>query len=105
LARTHAFALEIAAAQAYIRAMASKAIPIDLGDMASHAERHLKTGEYRSLDEVVRAGLRALDREQAEIDAHHRRLIDEALADPRPMLPAEEAFAEIRRRVAERRKR
>lgn len=83
--------------------MASNAVQIDLGDMADSVARHLRDGEYESIDDVVREGVRALDREQAAFDAHHRELIDAAFADQRPGLPRREAFAAIRRRIAERR--
>ncbi len=80
--------------------MASNAIRIDLGDMAGNAERIQRIRGYDSIDEVIQEGLRALDREQQAIDARHRELIQEALDDPRPPIPLEEAFAEIRRRSA-----
>ena len=75
--------------------MASDPITVSLGDMAENARRHLATGEYDSLDDVVREGIRALDREQAAYTAYLREKIAEALADPRPSIPLDEAFAQI----------
>lgn len=82
--------------------MASKAL-IDLGDMTESAERMRTEGEYDSLDEVVQDALRALAREREAFDAHIDRLIEEALADPDPGLPIDEAFVDIRQRIAQRR--
>lgn len=83
--------------------MASKAVTVTLGEMASHAERHLASGRFASMSEVVRAGLRALDREEAALDALLKARVEEALADPRPPVPIDEAFARVRARIAERR--
>ena len=44
------------------------------------------------MSEVVRAGLRALDREETALDDMLRTKIQEAVDDPRPRIPAEEAF-------------
>lgn len=74
---------------------ASGSPTLDLGDMTGSLERHLATGLYDSIDELMQAALRALDREQNAVDNDHRKLIDEALADPRPAVPINEAFARI----------
>lgn len=76
--------------------MASKAVTVTLGKMASHAERHIASGRYSSMSEVVRAGLRALDREEAALDALLRAKVQEALDDPRPSIALDDAFAMIR---------
>lgn len=52
------------------------------------------------MSELVWAGSRALDREEAALDALVRARVAEALADPRPMVPAAEGFAVVRARVA-----
>jgi antitoxin ParD1/3/4 len=91
---------------------ANKPISVTLGPFAERVEARVKSGEYASASEVVRAGLRALDREEALLDklfvpideddpkwiAYIREKIDEAFADPRPPVPAEE----VRRRIHER---
>lgn len=76
--------------------MAAKAITVTLGEMATHAERHLSSGRYASMSEVMRAGLRALDREEAVLDGLVRARVEEALADPRPTLSLKDAFAQVR---------
>ena len=85
--------------------MATNPIHIDLGDMADHARQHLASGEYESMDEVIQDAVRALDRERAAFDEMLRRKVQEALDDPRPPIPIDEAFAELRRRAAARRAR
>jgi len=83
--------------------MASDEVVVTLGDMAESAEAHIAAGTFETISEVVREGLRALDREQARFDEICRKKIDEALADPRPPVPLEEAFARVREAVRERR--
>lgn len=81
--------------------MAAKAVTVTLGDMTEQAERHLASGRFTSMSELVRAGLRALDREEAALDALLRARVAEALADERPAVPMADAFAAIRAAVAE----
>lgn len=74
----------------------SKPVTVTLGGMAERAQRLVDSGRYASMSEVVRAGLRALDREEAALDALIKAKVEEALADPRPPVPMNEAFARIR---------
>jgi antitoxin ParD1/3/4 len=83
--------------------MAAKAVTVTLGKMAERAQAHIAAGKYSTMSEVVREGLRALDREEALLDAIYKRKLEEALADPRPSIPAEEAFAAVRAAARERR--
>lgn len=83
--------------------MTSNAVRIDLGDVADSVARHLREGDYESIDDVVREGVRALDREQAAFDEKCRSRIKASLDDPRPTLSSNEAFAELDRRAASRR--
>jgi antitoxin ParD1/3/4 len=75
----------------------SKAVTVTLEDMLESAEARVRSGAYSSLSEVVQEGLRALDRE----DEWLREAVRESLDDPRPSIPAEEVFAELRRHHAE----
>lgn len=73
-------------------------ITVDLGDEGESLDRRLASGEYRSADEVLRAALRALDREASEEDEVLRSLIDEAMDDLQPDVPAEEVFARLEKK-------
>lgn len=81
---------------------ASKPITVTLGKQQASLDAHLASGSYESASEVLRAGLRALDREQRALDDLMRVKIQEALEDPRPPIPAEEVFARLRKKMAER---
>lgn len=82
----------------------SKPISVTLGDMQERGDARIESGNYASVSEVVRAGLRALDREEAAIDAVLRQKVQEALDDPRPAIPADKVFAKLRTHHAERMK-
>lgn len=77
--------------------MAAKAISVTLGEMTSHAERHIASGRFTSMSEVMRAGLRALDREEAALDALVQARVKEALEDSRPTVAMKDAFAQVRK--------
>lgn len=83
--------------------MAAKAVTVTLGNMAERAQAHIAAGKYSTMSEVIREGLRALDREEALLDAIYKRKLEEALADPRPSISGEEAFASVRAAARERR--
>jgi antitoxin ParD1/3/4 len=74
-----------------------KTVTVTLDEMLDGAEARVRSGAYASLSEVVQEGLRALDRE----DEWLREAVRESLEDPRPSIPAEEVFAELRRHHAE----
>ena len=82
-------------------ARANKPLSVTLGPLAARAEARVRSGAYSSVSEVVRAGLRALDREEAAFDAIMKAKVAEALAADRPPIPAAEAFAELDGRIAE----
>ena len=80
----------------------SKPITVTLGAQQSSLGRRLASGAKSSASDVLRAGLRALDREEAALDEILRDKVRASLADPRPSLPADDVFAGSRRRHAER---
>jgi len=75
---------------------ANRPVSVTLGPLAAAAEARVKDGRYSSVSEVVRAGLRALEREEAEFDAILKRKVEEAMADPRPDLTPEEVAESLR---------
>jgi antitoxin ParD1/3/4 len=81
-------------------ATASHIVTVDLGPLGKSVDERVQSGCYESADEVIRAGLEALDREEKDCngwsDAELIRLSEEALADPRPSIPAEEVFRKLR---------
>lgn len=74
----------------------SKPITVSLGKQQASIEARVASGAYESASEVVRAALRALDREEAAIDEVLRAKVQEAIDDPRPSIPADQVFAELR---------
>jgi antitoxin ParD1/3/4 len=74
----------------------SKPISITLGNQQRSIDRRLESGAYESASEVVRAGLRALDREEEALNEMMRVKIREALDDPRPDVSADEVFSGLR---------
>ncbi|MDC7787472.1 type II toxin-antitoxin system ParD family antitoxin [Rhodoplanes tepidamans] len=71
-------------------------------DLAEMIDARIASGAYASESEVVGDALRALDRETAALDAILRRKVEASLADSRPSTPADEVFARLRARAAER---
>jgi antitoxin ParD1/3/4 len=73
-----------------------------LGELQERVEERVTSGAYGSASEVLRAAIRALDREEAALTAWLRREVEEALADPRPPIPANEVFKQLRAHHARR---
>lgn len=68
---------------------------VNLGQQRRLVEERLASGSYASVDEVIQAALRALDREEADANVWLAKLAEESLADSEPSIAAEEVFAEI----------
>lgn len=83
----------------------SKPITVTLGAQQESLDRRLASGAYSSASEILRAGLRALDREETALDDLLREKIRGALADPRPSVPARDVFDRLRVRHAAKAKR
>jgi antitoxin ParD1/3/4 len=77
----------------------SQPVTVTLGGLKAFVDERVRVGRYTSASEVVRAGLRALEREEAALDDWMRARVEEALADPRPSIPAEKVFADLRERM------
>jgi antitoxin ParD1/3/4 len=76
-------------------ARANKPISVTLGPFAEKVEKRVREGRYASASEVIRDGLRALDREDELFDQILKAKVLEALADPRPPISSDE----LRRRL------
>jgi len=73
-------------------------IVVYLGPLRKSVEDRVKSGSYAPPDEVIRASLLALEREEAGTNEWLAKLAGESLADPRPSLPAAQVFRELRAR-------
>lgn len=82
----------------------SRPVTVTLGDLQERVDTRVQSGAYASASEVMRAALRALDREEAAIDEWMRRQIEESLNDPRSNAPADEVLARLRTNHARERK-
>jgi antitoxin ParD1/3/4 len=77
-------------------ARTSRPITVTLGELQNRVAARVKSGAYASASEVVRAAVRALDREEAAVNDWLRQRVDEAFADPRPNAPARAVFKRLR---------
>jgi antitoxin ParD1/3/4 len=71
-------------------------VTVTLGDLAEKVEERVRSGDYDSASDVVRAGLEALEREEQALKDVLKAKVDEALVDPRPWLSADEMSARMR---------
>ena len=79
---------------------ASRPISVTLGELRLRVDERVSSGSYASASEVLRAAIRALDREDAALNDWLRRRVEEAFADRRPDRPAREVFKRFRRHHA-----
>lgn len=82
----------------------SKPLTVTLGKQQRSVDERLESGAYDSASEVIRAALRALDREERVMNEVMRAKVREALDDPRPGILADEVFARLERKHVERMK-
>ena len=64
-------------------------------DLAAKVQERIDNGEGASAEDVLRAGMAALDAEDARKFEALKAKIARALADPRPSVPADEAFDRV----------
>lgn len=76
-------------------ARATKPVTVTLGALGEKAQDWVASGRFASMSELVRAGLRALEREEQALDEVLKRKVEEALADPRPSVPEDQVFAKL----------
>ena len=74
----------------------SRPVTVTLGDLKERVDARVKSGAYASVSEVMRAAVRALDREDAAMTEWLRARVDQAFADPRPNVPADDVFKRLR---------
>lgn len=79
----------------------SKPLTVTLGQQQAVVDARVASGAYESASEVIRAGLRALDREESALNELIREKVLEALNDPSPDIPASEVFDRLRAYHAE----
>ena len=79
----------------------SDALTVALGEDKRILDTKLDSGEFASASDVVRAGLRALEREDATWDSRVREKVLEALGDEQPTTAADEVFARLRMRYSD----
>ncbi|HSC19853.1 MAG TPA: type II toxin-antitoxin system ParD family antitoxin [Rhizomicrobium sp.] len=82
----------------------SSPLTVTLGDLKERVDERVRSGSYASASEVLRAAVRALDREDEALRSALREEIERSLNDPRPSIPAEKVFAKLRQRHALRRR-
>ena len=78
----------------------SKAIKIELRAQQESLQRRLDSGLYNDASDVMRAALRALDREETTLDDVHREEVRASIADRRPSVAAEDVFKRLEARHA-----
>jgi antitoxin ParD1/3/4 len=79
----------------------SRPVTVTLGDLQQRVKARVKSGAYASVSEVMRAAVRALEREEAAVNEWLRQRVDDAFADPRPNVPARDVFKRLRKHHAE----
>jgi antitoxin ParD1/3/4 len=80
----------------------SRSITVTLGVEQQGVDDRVEAGSYSSASEVIRAALRALDREEEARDELMRAKIQAAMEDPRPSRDADEVFERIEQLHAKR---
>ncbi|QXQ06649.1 type II toxin-antitoxin system ParD family antitoxin [Sphingosinicellaceae bacterium] len=77
----------------------AKPVTVTLGALTERAAARVRSGRYSSMSEVLRDGLRALDRQDEMIDELLRERVRQVIADPQPAIGIDEAFKQIWARI------
>ncbi len=80
----------------------ARPVTVTLGGLTERAAARVRSGQYASMSEVLRDGLRALDRQDVMLDQVLRARLEEVIADPKP-IGIDEAFKQIWARIDARR--
>ena len=75
---------------------AQNTLVVDLGPLRHAVEERVKSGAYASPDEVIQAGLHALERQETILNEWLTKQAEQSLADPEPSIPAADIFQELR---------
>jgi antitoxin ParD1/3/4 len=78
----------------------SRPVTVTLGKQQSILDSSLASGQYETASEVVRAALKALDREEQILSEIMREKIRASMADSRPDVSADSVFARLSDRHA-----
>ncbi len=82
----------------------SKPLTVTLGPQQKSVDDRVASGAYGSASEVLRAAVRALDREEQILDEALRDRVRASLADPRPSVSSDDVFARLRAKHEQRMK-
>jgi antitoxin ParD1/3/4 len=74
----------------------TKSVTVTLGPLTEMAQAQVASGRFASVSEVVRAGLRALEREETALDAVLQGKVHASLADPSPSISQSDIFAGLK---------
>lgn len=80
----------------------SRPLTVTLGEMQTRVDARVRSGAYGSASEVLRAAVRALDREEGALDGWLKARIEEAVAKGGKPIPAKEVFKSLRAHHARR---
>jgi antitoxin ParD1/3/4 len=72
------------------------AVTVTLGGVGDKARAWVAEGRFASMSEVVREGIKALDRQEHLLDSIFNAKLAEALADDRLGAPIDEVFDSLR---------
>lgn len=75
---------------------AQNTLVVDLGPLRHAVDERVKSGAYASPDEVIQAGLQALERQETILNEWLTKQAEESLSDPEPSIPAADVFRELR---------
>lgn len=82
---------------------AHKPVTVSLGSKSDRVQQYVREGRYGSVSEVLRAGVEALEQQDAVLEGVLKAAVAEVIGDPRPFVPLDEAMARVHARINEQR--